>query len=115
KMVTQMTGVYSANNIDPFIAPWGTPTTWTDPTGSTPNDNTGWVGANTTDTDVTGWSASPSQKFGTISATANIVMQKSSSDNGSAPVYVTYAIEANVFQPADTYTGTLIYNALPTY
>jgi len=117
KMATQMVGVYTTNNIDPFIAPWGTPTTWTEPTGGTPNDNTGWIGANTTDTDVTGWTSSdsPTLKFGGISGTAVIVSQKSSSDNGTVPVYVTYGIEANVFQPSDSYQGTLIYNALPTY
>jgi len=115
KMATQMTGVYTSNNIDPFVAAWTSPTTWTEPTGGTPNDNTGWIGGNTTDTDVTGWSTEPTGKFGSISSTAVIVSQKSSSDNGLAPVYVTYAIEANVFQPSDSYQGTLIYNALPTY
>lgn len=107
-------GNYTSNNIDPFIANWSTPTTWTEPTGTTPNDNTGWIGANTTDTDVSGW-GTPSQKFGTVSSTAYTVMQSNSSDNGATPVYVTYAIEANVFQPADTYSGTLQYNALPVY
>ncbi len=34
---------------------------------------------------------------------------------GASGVYVTYAVEANVYQPADTYTGVLVYNALPTY
>lgn len=120
KMSTQMTGVYTANNIDPFAPTvggfaWSSPAAWTEPTGSTPNDNTGWIGANTTDTDVTGWNSSPGGKFGPISSTANTVMQSSSSDNGATAIYVTYAIEANTFQPADTYTGTLIYNALPTY
>ncbi len=119
-MLNQMTGVYTSNNIDPFAPSlggfgWGAPAAWTEPTGNTPNDNTGWIGANTTDTDVSGWNSSPEQKFGPVSSSENTVMSGADSDNGSTPVYVTYAIEANVFQPADSYTGTIIYNALPTY
>lgn len=117
RMSTQMAGVYSANNIDPFIAGWATPTSWTEPTGTTPNTNTGWIGANSTDADITAWGPAVGAIFGDVahSGTGNAVSYKASSDNGATPVYVTYAIEANVFQPADTYTGTLIYNALPTY
>lgn len=118
RMLTQMAGVYTQNNIDPFAATgadWGSPIGWTEPTGSTPNDNTGWIGANTTDTDVAGFSSTPAQRFGPISSSANNVMRATGSDNGTTGIYVTYAIEANVFQPADTYTGILIYNALPVY
>lgn len=114
KLVTALTGVYSSNNIDPFISPWGTPTTWTEPTGSTPSVDTGWIGASTTDTEVPGW-ASPSQKFGPVGPSSNTVMIETGSDDGSTPTYVVYGIEANVFQPADTYTGALIYIALPKY
>lgn len=116
KMLTQMTGVYTQNNIDPFgIGSWAAPVAWTEPTGQTPNDNTGWIGANTTDTDVAGFSALPQGKFGPISSQAVEVMKSNASDNGTQAIYVTYALEANVFQPADTYTGILVYNALPTY
>jgi hypothetical protein len=115
RMLTQMTGNYAQNNIDPFMAPWTGPTTWTEPTGGTPNDNTGWIGANTTDTDISNWNGDTTALFGTIGASAVTVMQGAGSDNGTNSVYVTYAIEANVFQPADTYSGVLQYNALPTY
>jgi hypothetical protein len=119
KMLTQMTGVYTANNIDPFVgnsAVWGTPQDWTHPNGNTPNTNTGWIGANTTDADVAGWSGQPmTGKFGPVESTDDEVMRGLRSDSGATPVYVTYALEANVFQPADTYTGTIVYNALPTY
>jgi hypothetical protein len=114
QMVQQMTGVYAQNNIDPFAAPWGTPTTWTLPTGTIPNTNTGWIGANTTDVDITGWGTAPEQKFGAISDSAVVVSQKTSSDAGDA-VFVTYALGVNVYQPSDSYRGALIYNALPTY
>ncbi len=118
RLSSQMTGVYAANNIDAFPGSWGAPRLWTEPTGTTPNIDTAWIGANTTDTDITGWTAgsSPQQKFGPVSTSANAtVMQGSEPEDGSNPVYVTYGIEVNVFQPGDTYEGTLIYSALPTY
>jgi hypothetical protein len=119
KMLSQMTGIYSANNIDPFVgsaAVWGTPQDWSHPNGTTtPNDNSAWIGANTTGANVAGWTQPMTGKFGPVNNSENQVMHGLRSDNGATAVYVTYAIEANVFQPADTYTGTLVYNALPTY
>jgi hypothetical protein len=117
EMVTQMAGVYSANNIDPFAyggVDWGSPAAWTNPGGNSPNTNTAWIGANTTDADISS-GAYTNGIFGPISGTANAVMSSAQSDNGSTSIYVTYAVEANVYQPADSYTGTLFYNALPTY
>lgn len=116
KMATQMTGTYSANNIDPFAGSgvtWTTPIGWTEPTGTAANTNTGWIGANTTDSDGT-LSGYGAQLFGPINNTENIVSYSASSALNDS-VYVTYAIEANVYQPADTYTGSLTYNGLPTY
>jgi len=94
---------------------WGTPQPWESPVSTTPNALTGWLGANTTDTDVPGWSLAPEEKFGPVELSNNVVMQGAGSDAGTTRVYVTYAIEVNVRQPADTYTGRLIYSALPTY
>lgn len=116
EMQTQLTGIYSVNNIDPFNyngVVWGTPATWTNPGGATPNTNTGWIGANTTGF-VAGWNNSTG-KFGPIGSVQATVMSSSASDNGSVPIYVTYVVEANVYQPSDAYTGTLMYIALPTY
>jgi hypothetical protein len=118
RMSVQMAGVYSANNIDPFAAAtvsWSNPVVWSEPTGTTPNDNTSWIGANTSNNVVGGWTGADEGKFGPVASSENVVMQELRSDNGTVPTYVTYAIEANVFQPADTYTGTLLYSALPTY
>jgi hypothetical protein len=115
KMLSQMAGTYSGNNIDPFASgsvSWSAPAAWAEPTGATANTNTGWIGANTTDTDI---SQFDSGEFGPVESTANTVMSSTTSDNGNTSIYVTYAIEANVYQPADTYTGTVVYNALPTY
>jgi hypothetical protein len=115
KMLTQMAGVYAGNNVDPYAgssATWSDPKAWAEPVAATPNTNSGWIGANTTDTDL---SQFDNAEFGPVSSTANTVMSGSESEDGSTPVYVTYALEVNMYQPADTYTGTLVYNALPSY
>lgn len=114
EMATAMTGLYASNNIDPFAAAWGTSTTWTQPTGTGANVNTGWIGANITDLDVTS-GPTTAQYFGAISGTAALVSRDTDSDDGTTPSYVTYGIEVNFYQPADQYTGTLQYTALPSY
>jgi len=108
-------GQYPANNIDPFIgggASWSSPQSWTSPTGTTANTNTGWIGANTSDTDVGGW-GSGSSLFGPISDTA--VQVANSTEGVTKTIYVSYGLEVNANQPADSYVGTLIYNILPKY
>ncbi|PIP30816.1 hypothetical protein COZ22_02465 [bacterium (Candidatus Howlettbacteria) CG_4_10_14_3_um_filter_37_10] len=117
KMRDDMTGTYAANNIDPYIgnsATWAAPQAWTSPTSSTANENTGWIGANTPDTDVSGWS-SPSGLWGPVNGTENQVMLSSGPDIGSVATRISYAIETDVYQPADNYTGYLVYNCIPTY
>jgi len=42
-------------------------------------------------------------------------MSSSGPDDGSSSENVVYALEVNVYQPADIYSGTLIYYATPTY
>lgn len=114
-MLSQMSGTYSGNNIDPFNGTnvsWSNPIPWTEPTGTSPNTDTGWIGAYTSDSDVSQFAAG---EFGPVNDTANTVMTSTSSDNGSSTVYVLYAIETNVYQPADSYTGTLVYTGTPTY
>lgn len=115
KMVTPMTGVYSANNIDPFPHV-GSHSVWAEPTGNAANTNTGWVGYNTSDNEVENWTGDDTAQFAGVSdLTESTVMKSLVSDNGGASDYVSYALEVNVYQPADTYTGILYYNALPTY
>jgi hypothetical protein len=113
KVLNYLQGNYPANNIDPFVGSWASPSYWTEPTGTTPNDNTGWIGANTTDTRVTGWSEG-ALKFGPVNSNENTVMISSAEDSGST-VYVTYALEANIWQPSDLYSGQIVYNLHPTY
>lgn len=113
----EIQGIYPANNIDPFAATgvsWSAPMAWTSPTGTVKNVNSGWIGANTTDTRVSGWSSSPALKFGPVSTDANPVMQASGVDTGTT-IYVTYGLEVNVFQPSDMYAGQIIYNVTANY
>jgi hypothetical protein len=110
-------GLNTANKIDPFGAPgvsWTTPQDWITPTGTTKSSDSGWFGANTTDTRVTGWSSGTSGKFGPISSTPRVVMKSTTADEGTS-IYVSYAIEINGFQPSDIYSGRLYYNVLATY
>lgn len=112
----------NTNNIDPFIgaagtATWSAPATWATPTGTSPNVNSGWIGVRTTDTDVANFNAA--NKYGppTVSGTGNVVMSSTGPDNGSSgnAMYVTYKIEVNAYQPADSYSGTTVYNVVSTY
>lgn len=116
KLINFLQGNNPANDIDPFAADnvsWTTPRAWTSPTGIVANVNTGWIGANTSDTRVDGWSDGAG-KFGPVSSVSYPVMKSTEADSGTQ-VYVTYAIETNINQPEDLYTGTLVYNILPTY
>jgi hypothetical protein len=111
-----MQGEYPANEIDAFAVAgvsWTNPLGWASPDGTTPNANTGWIGANTTDTRVNGW-GSADQLFGPVSTTSHPVMAATGADTGTT-VYVTYGIEVNLLQPTDLYVGSLLYNIIPTY
>ena len=107
---SNLDGPNTDGDIDPYSgsgATWGSPQTWTSPTGSTAGVDTGWFGANTTDADISGWSSS-SGKFGPIGTTKVQVMSGSGNSIDDTD-YVSYGVEVNSGQPADAYTGTLIY------
>ncbi len=111
-------GIYPANKIDPFAATdvsWTTPQTWSTPDGTESNTDTGWVGANTSDTRVTGWGSGTSGKFGPLSSTAHDVMKATSKDSDGTTAYVSYAIEVSEKQPPDIYSGTITYDIVATY
>jgi len=117
RLSEDITGGYAGSVIDPFSATnasWTTPQLWSTPVGTTPNSDTGWFGANTTDTRVAGW-ASASQKFGPISAVAHPVATSSGPDRGGTNVYVTYALGVNSIQPSDIYNGKIVYEVQASY
>lgn len=116
RLTVPITGVYGSD-VDDFPGSWtANDQTWYRPTGQAPNTETAWFGANTTDTDISG-GAPTALNFGGIDTTVSgfKVKDAAGADDGTTGTYVTYQMEANVFQPADTYTGVLIYNAIPKY
>lgn len=113
KLINTLQGNYPANIIESFPATWNSPQAWTEPTGTAPNINSGWIGANTSDARISGWSDG-ANKFGPLGTTNQIVMQSTGPDAGTS-AYVTYALEVNQYQPTDTYSGTLVYSITPTY
>jgi hypothetical protein len=111
-------GQYTHNFISPFgatNATWATPQTWSTPTGTTSGVNTGWFGANITDTSVTGWSGSTSSKFGPLGNSPQPVAYSSGPALSGKVVYVSYALGVNSKQPADTYVGNIVYSIVPIY
>lgn len=118
-----MVGTNASNNIDPYAngATWAIPTAFSAaPTGSA-NVDSGWFGARV----VTPGNMSPgigqfatSNFYAPPAVTANLgnlVMDKTTPDSGNSPTYVTYKILAGASQPADSYTGTMVYNVVATY
>jgi len=106
-------------------ATWAVPAAWATPTSTTPNTNTGWMGVRTTNAGVSGSIPTfTSGQYGTpyiattltpSAGTAVKLMDKAGADLGTSPTYVTYKLEVNAAQPADTYSGTVIYNVVAKY
>lgn len=101
-------------------ATWAGPQLWASPTGTAANTNSAWIGAR-----VAG-SGAPNQFAGsaiwgkpgvTATVTGNLVKHSNGPDDGQDATndFVTYKIEANAYQPAQAYQGTLVYNAVPVY
>ena len=117
KFANFMQGNYPGNQISEFSyndASWSSPQVWTSPTGNIPNINTGWIGANTSDTRVPNW-LNASGKFGPFNTSNRLIMHSHQTDEDSTSVYITYGIEINSYQPTDKYIGNIIYTVLPIY
>lgn len=111
-------GTYDGGEIDPFAgvnATWTTPQDWETPSGTSANTNTGWFGANTSDTRVSGWESGTSGKFGPLGAIARPVAYSEGPDRTGTTVYVSYVLGINSIQPADHYSGTIRYDIKANY
>jgi hypothetical protein len=95
-------------------ATWSTPKPWMTPTGIITDSNSGWIGANTSDTRVSGW-GSATGDFGPVSSIPHPVAYSSGPDRGGSTIYVTYAMGVNSLQAAEDYNGSLIYFVQPIY
>ncbi|OQB06469.1 MAG: hypothetical protein BWY19_00281 [bacterium ADurb.Bin212] len=111
-----MKGQYSGNNIDGHgtDAAWTTPIAWASPTG-TANVNSGAFGVNTTDTDTVFNGAQATLWAPLQNMTYREIMKSTGPDLGNVATVVSFALEVDVYQPADVYTGTFNYNCTPTY
>jgi hypothetical protein len=111
----------SSNNIDPYTgggATWSSPTAWTtDPTGSAASVDSGWIGVRTTNGGVSGFGGDDLYGPPVVSdsLTGNKVMHSTIPDIGTSGTYVSYKIRVNANQPADAYTGTVVYNVVANY
>jgi hypothetical protein len=115
-----MVGAISPNNIvAPFkagTATFASPVLWTAPTGSTANSNSAWLGIRTYSTGISSFNGSDlySAPY-TGSNIGDTVMTLGGPDNGTSGAVVTLKIQANAYQPADSYTGTMVYNVVASY
>ncbi len=110
-------GQYAGNNIDGYgtDAEWTTPIAWASPGSTSANVSSGVVGVNSHDTDTVFTGGNANNWAPLQNANARTIMSSSGPDLGTAATLITFAIEVNVYQPADVYTGTFQYNCVPTY
>jgi hypothetical protein len=117
KLLGNLSGSYYVSEIDPFggtNATWNTPQLWSSPTGTTPGTHTGWLGANTNDTRVSGWGSGAS-RFAPIGVIDRPVATSTGPDRNGSTVYVSYALEVNGVQPSDVYQAVLVFDARPIF
>lgn len=116
RMLANMTGSAYGSDIDPLgngAAVNTTSVAWASPTGTASGTDSGWLGIGTDDAGVT--AAADNQFFPLASTVPGQTVVNSGSSANNDQNYVIYAIEVNNFQRADSYTGTMRFNALPVY
>jgi hypothetical protein len=118
-----MQGIVTTNNIDPWTGTWGTPTAFTPGFGTVSNVNSGFIGARVVvaagqTPGVAGFASSnvyAGPEVNNTNTYTNAVMNSNSPDAGSAASFTTYKFMVSALQPADTYTGTVLYMVSPKY
>ncbi len=106
----------TSNNIDSFTGTNSSPATWSSPSGTSANVNTGFFGYTTEDTSLCTGTAnrfSSNKWAGTTTTGEEIIC--STTGVSSQTTRVGWQIEVNNLQPAGSYTGTVILIATPTY
>lgn len=106
----------SSNNIDSFTGTNSTPATWSSPSGTSANTNTGFFGYTTEDTSLCTGTASrfSSNKWSGTTTTGEEIIC-STTGVSSETTRIGWQVEVNNLQPAGSYTGTVILIATPTY
>ena len=115
-----MQGSNTTNNLDPYVnggATFVAPTLFnTAPLGNVASVNTGVVGIRTSNAFVPNFGTNDFYAPPAVGlAIGNAVMTSVTPDNGLTTTWVTYKIRTNSYQPADKYTGTVVYQAVATY
>lgn len=113
-----LSAIYQSSTFSPFgatNATWTSPQAWMTPTGQTSNSNTGWMGANITDTTVTGWSSGTSLKFGPISTSKKPITTSSGPQRSGKVTYITYVVGVNSLQGGNVYNGAISYHVEAEY
>lgn len=113
-----LTGAVAGNKIDPFTGTNAAPALWSSPTGTVQNTNTGFFGYTTNDATLSG--ASPARFTTTANVWAGSTTTASevafnSTDVNAQITRVGWQAEVNSIQPADSYSGTVVLVATPTY
>lgn len=106
----------TSNNIDSFTGTNTSPATWSSPSGTSANVNTGFFGYTTEDTSLCTGTAnrfSSNKWAGTTTTGEELIC--SSTGVSSQTTRVGWQVEVNNIQPAGSYTGTVILIATPTY
>jgi hypothetical protein len=116
-LLNMMQGTITGNNIDPFpTGTFGTPAALGVPNGTASNVNSGWLGIRTST--IGGFGGDNLYAGPAVNNTAtvgNAVMTSAGADLGTTPTAVTLKFIVNALQPADSYTGTMVYNVVARY
>lgn len=108
---------YNNTEIDYFgatDATWENPKAWENPDGTTPNQNTGWLGVNTSDGSVGNWSGGGG-KFAPPSTSKRLLAQSDTPQLTTKEFYVSFVVGTNALQPGDQYKTNLSYQVEPIY
>ena len=106
----------STNNIDTFTGTNTSPATWSAPSGSSANTNTGFFGYTTEDATLCTGTASrfTSNKWAGSTTTGQELVCNASGIT-TETTRVGWQAQVNTLQPAGSYTGSVILVATPTY
>ena len=131
-----MGGTQGTNKLDAFTGTsggsagttgsitWNAPGLFVAPISTVSNTNSGWVGERTSNYTANGGVGNGNfstagvygpPAVGTGAGIGNAVMVSAGPDNGLTPTAVTYKIAADAYQPADLYTGTVVYTVVASY
>lgn len=115
RMVNNMDGSAYGFDIDPFTGNSATETSsqsWLLPTGGTAGVDTGWLGIGTDDSDIAGQGSDQFYSLGAVNTT--LIMTDTEPTLGETNE-IAFGLEVNSSQPADGYSGILLYDAIPVY